>query len=382
MKRHWGILTFVLLGLLLSTNLFSANVATAAQVVAGKSCTKKSSTKIVSGKRYTCVIKNKKLVWSSGVTVQASTPKQSLTPTPTPTPVDQNLALASRIVVLFNNSSSLQSYSFDVTFCPNVNKTMTDKTISAYKSAMQLWSNFFIPTKPMKWVMFSNDDYSCWLDTVNKLEGPSGDTNVWNSQTNIMGHCQLSPGAFCGYGTGVKPDGSFIQYNAIGTAFTRSPVPEVVHHESVHFYQMALEGQYKNTTQVGTLPGWFIEGQANLIGMTVAAKGMNYYQREFEIGRLKKVIPTASDMTAEQWLQELYSLDSRQEFIFRNELGYSLGWLCLERVYQLYTFEQMHDLLLKVNQGSSWSQAIQLSLGTDKATLYSEIAKHLAKEIN
>jgi hypothetical protein len=346
----------------------------------GKTCLKKSITKIYQNKKYTCVLKSKKLVWNSGTSITLQ-PKE--TPKPKPSlALSPNEKLASEIYAAYQASSKNATYRFEVLTCPNLNKLKSEETIDAYEDALKFWSPYFIPQKPMKWVMFSQLDYDCWLGKVNELEGSAGDTKVWDPKTNILGHCQLSPGAFCGYGTGVKRDGTFIQYNAIGSFYSRAPEPTVVHHESVHFYQMSLQGENITSSKVGSLPPWFIEGQANLIGMSVAYKGLAVSHRNYEIDRLKKKIINAAKMTSEEWVAELKSLDTQHSFVFQNELGYSLGWLALEKPYQIFGIQKMHDLLLAINKGATFEQAVPEVLGVSKEELYKSIGAHLEAEIN
>jgi hypothetical protein len=310
-------------------------------------------------------------------------------PAPVPAPVvappkekTANELLSERIVALYKSSGANKSYEFDLKLCPNTNLAKSNETVDAYKEATRFWSTYFTPKVPLKWVMFSEKDYSCWLESVNALEGPSGDKRVWNKDTNVMGHCQLSSRAFCGYGTGVRRDGIFVQYNAIGSEYANSPVAFTVHHEAVHLYQMALQSELGRSATAGQLPPWFIEGQANVIGATVANNGTFVSHRNFEIGRIKNVIPGAGAFDENQWYSKILELDNSAGFVFQNELGYSLGWLILEKFYQKYSMEQMHDLLVKVYSGASWESAIATALGTTKEAIYKEASKYLADEVN
>ena len=229
--------------------------------------------------------------------------------------------------------------------------------------------------------MFGNSDYNCWLATVTKVEGPNGDTKVWDPVTNVMGHCQLSDTAFCGYGTGVKSDGSFIQYNAIGKNFSGTPVGEVVFHEVVHFYQMAMHSDLSASGFRPDFPAWFTEGQANLFGMTIAAQGENAPQRNKAISEIKATITGAESFSESQWLSKLEELETNSGFVSQNGLGYSLGWLILEDFYQKYSFDQMNDLLTKLCIGETWGSALRLALGDSKEEIYTHVAKYLADQV-
>lgn len=383
MKRNWEILGLILTaGLMFGSTIAVEAPAAAATSIAGKTCAKKGLIKTVGGYKHTCVLKNKKLVWNTGVVTPKTPISARPSASPSAMPKSANDLLSEKILALYEDSKNFESYGFNLTLCPTVNKTKVTETVAAYTDAMRLWARFFRPKQNLNWVMFSNLDYECWLATVQLIEGPSGDTKVWNPVSNVMGHCTLTPGSFCGYGTGVRPNRPFVQYNAIGITYSQPPQPSVVHHEAVHLYQMALQSELEPRTGGPDLPGWFVEGQANLFGMTIANNGTASGHRLFEIGRIKNTIPGAGNFEPSQWLAKLNELDSQHEFIFKNELGYSLGWLILEKFYQNFSFAQMHNLLVHANKGESWDQSLKLALGTSKEAFYPEIADYLAAEIN
>lgn len=55
--------------------------------IAGTKCTKAGATKVVSGKRFTCVKSGKKLVWNNGVAIKQAAPQLPATPLPSASPV-------------------------------------------------------------------------------------------------------------------------------------------------------------------------------------------------------------------------------------------------------------------------------------------------------
>jgi hypothetical protein len=313
-------------------------------------------------------------------------PSESAASEKTPPPIEVSksprVLFYERLLQQWRQSSSNKEYNLNFKLCPNVNETKAKETTAAYSSAMKFWSGFFVSSSAVEWVLMSEKDYACWREKVMELEGPQGDFAVWNNQTGILGHCQVASSAFCGYGSGVVRSGAVVQYNMIGSAYNQSPQPSVVHHEAVHIYQASLKATYRSTTRENTLPPWFVEGQANLIGWPIAQNGNYDFHRNFEMDRLKAVIPGAGSYTTEQWLAELLALENRHEFVFKNELGYSLGWFALEPLYFNYSLEKMHELLETINKGQTWDQALQSVLGVTKADLYRQISEHLANEVN
>lgn len=304
-------------------------------------------------------------------TTKASDPNSSITG-----------SVTSRILSSYAASSKQVEYKIEFTLCPGITNQKAEDLIEAYKRAMRLWAQFYVPANPIQWVLMGESDHNCWLENVKRLEGRYADANVWNATTNIMGHCQVSADSFCGYGTGVKPNGVFVQYNLVGSKYQAKSNPWVVHHEAVHLYQMSMHSEKIATSKMQTLPPWFVEGHANLFGPIIASNGDFANYRNSEIERLKRAYPKAGEMTAAEWTAELYRLENQHEFVFKNELGYSLGWLILERVYADYSLNQMHALLVDVNNGRDFSAAILNTLAITKESLYEKIGVYLAKEIN
>lgn len=374
-------------------------------VKAGASCTKLKSTTTFSGYKYTCIKSGKKLVWNKGVPVKkaapvaapsaepspsstpSSTPTPTVTPTPSSTPTPKALTPLEKL-----NSDIYQRYvvaqknispSFNFVRCPNTNAEMADMTEKAYIDAYSFWVPIYMATAKVNWLLMSEKDWDCWYETTAKFEGPnsvSRSWNVWNKDTGILGHCNVSPTAFCGYGTGVREGGMFAQYNLFGTNYKSAPTPLTVHHETVHIYQSQLMSENYQTSKTNTAACWFIEGQANLFGVPIATKGDPSSHRNFEISRLLKVYPKGSTYAKAEWVSVLNDLNQDGDFCFKNELGYSLGWFALEWTYMNYSIEDMHKFLEAMTKGSTWEQAIQLVLKMDEQTYYGKIAEYFVDE--
>jgi hypothetical protein len=230
----------------------------------------------------------------------------------------------------------------------------------------------------------SEKDWDCWYETTATFEGPnsvSRQWKVWDKSTGVLGHCKVSANTFCGYGTGVREGGVFAQYNMIGSSYKQAPTAIVVHHETVHIYQMQLEADNFSTSRYNSMACWFKEGQANLFGIPIAFKGDPTSHRNVEKEKLLSIYPRSSAFTKEQWLSELNKLKTDTDFCFKNELGYSLGWFALEWTYLNFTIEEMHNFLALIAKGSHWEKAIQMIMNMDEQTYLSKIAQYLADEI-
>ena len=383
------VLLFVISALILS--LFTP-LATAA-VKPGTKCAKQGQTSTSAGIKYTCIRSGNKLVWNKGVAIRqaapaaTATPSASPTPSATPTPTPKNLTPLEKmnmdIYARYLAADKRISPSFNFVRCPNVDKSMADITETAYIDAYSFWATVYKATAKINWLLMSEKDWECWYETTAKFEGPnpiSRSWNTWNKNTGVLGHCNVSPTAFCGYGTGVREGGIFAQYNLIGSNYKIAPTPGVVHHETVHNYQAQLIADNYATSKANTVAPWFMEGQANLFGSPISAKGDPTTYRNFEKGRLLKVYPKAASYTKEEWTAIFVTLKNDYNFVFKNELGYSLGWFALEWTYMNYTIEEMHTFLELMAKGSTWEQAIQSVMKMDEQAYYAKLGQYFADE--
>ena len=387
------VLLFLVGALVLS---LATPVATAA-VKPGTKCAKQGQTSTSAGIRYTCVKSGKKLVWNKGVSVKAAAKPElnpvvkpvepTPTPTSTPTPTPKNLTTLQKmnldIYARYVAADKKISPSFNFVRCPNVDKSMADITETAYIDAYSFWATVYKAKAKINWLLMSEKDWDCWYETTAKFEGPnpvSRSWNVWNKDTGVLGHCPVSSTAFCGYGTGVREGGIFAQYNLIGSNYKIAPTPGVVHHETVHNYQAQLIADNFATSKANTVAPWFMEGQANLFGSPISANGDPTTYRNFERGRLLKVYPKGTSYTKEEWTSVFKTLKNDPDFVFKNELGYSLGWFALEWTYMNYTIEEMHTFLELIVKGSTWEQAIQAVMKMDEQAYYAKLGQYFADE--
>ena len=386
MKR---ILATILVGCLaLSVN----HSVAAATIKAGDTCPKLGKITTQNNIKYFCIKKNNKLVWNKGVkTAVKVTPAPTPTPTPkpSPTPTPNTLeALAKMNLNIYNRylkADKKISPSFNYVRCPNVDPAMAAITENAYIDAYSFWATIYKSSAKINWLLMSEKDWTCWYDTTAIFEGPnsvSRSWKVWNKDTGVLGHCFVSSGAFCGYGTGVREGGIFAQYNMIGSNYKIAPSELTVHHETVHNYQAQLVADNYQTSKISTLACWFMEGQANLFGVPIATKGNPTSHRNFEISRLLKVYPKGASYTKEEWLDVLNKLKTGNgEFCFNNELGYSLGWFALEWTYMNYSIGKMHNFLETIDKGSTSEEAIQSYMKMDEQAYYGKIAQYFVDAI-
>jgi hypothetical protein len=381
----------MILGLLIISLTFVIfePIATAA-VKPGTTCNKSGQISTSSGVKYTCVKSGKKLTWKKGIVAKKRTPIASPLPTAAASPIStpKNLTRLEKlnldIYARYAKADKKINPSFNFVRCPGVDQSMAEITENAYIDAYSFWGTVYDAKAKINWLLMSEKDWNCWFETTIKFEGPnsvSRSWNTWNKDTGILGHCKVGPKAFCGYGTGAREGGVFAQYNLIGTDYKIAPTPLTVHHETVHNYQSQLIADNFSTSKVNTIACWFMEGQANLFGSAIAAKGDPVTHRNLEIGRLLKIYPNGSSYKLEEWISVLNTLKNNQDFCFQNELGYSLGWFALEWTYMNYTIEEMHTFLELIAKGSNWEQAIQSVMKMDEQAYFAKIAQYLVDEL-
>jgi hypothetical protein len=370
----------------------------AATPKAGAKCTKAGSTATASGKKYTCVKSGTKLVWNKGVTIKAA-PKPSpslnpvlepvaptpiVTPVPTPTLVRKDWELTYlKIWDEFDKAQNQGNFPFEYKLSPNVNQEKAKESIAAYDKAMKIWLAVLDGAKvsPVIWTIMSEKDYAWWKQVVEQQEGTSANY-AWNPTTNMLGHCQLSSYAFCGYGNTFKsntPEYKFLQYNVIGSNYAASPNANTVNHESVHFYQLSVVQGFPRD-----LPCWYVEGQASLYGGALefnltTERSSSIRQRNDFKSIVRQYQPNANSYAAKDWvdvLKNMYhphvSCSSQQDYF-----KYALGMFAWEHLYEQYGSRVMHQVLLDFKAGKSFDEASQKHLGVSLNQLNEKLAIHL-----
>ena len=394
--RKWGALA---IGGVLLISL--ATPVNAAAPKAGATCTKKNATATSAGKLYTCILSGKKLVWNKGIAVPKPTPSPTKptaiadpigavgstpSPTPTPTPTIERKdweLIYMRIWDELEKSQNQKSFPFEYKLGPTVNKDKAQESIAAYDKAMKIWMPLLAGNtiSPVIWTIMSEKDYTWWKQIVDQQEGSSANY-AWNPDTNMLGHCQLSSNAFCGYGNAFKsntPEYKFLQYNVIGSTYNQSPNSNTVNHESVHFYQLSVVQGFPRD-----IPCWYVEGQASLYGGALQAnlvtdRSSSIRQRNNFKGIVRLYQAKADTYTASEWvdvLKNMYqphvSCSSQQDYF-----KYALGMFVWEYLYDKYGPKVMHQVLLDFKAGKSFNESIEKELSLNLDQLNEKLAAHL-----
>ncbi len=243
-----------------------------ATVKAGTACSKKGLTQISSGRKYTCVLKGKKLVWNAGVPVQ-STNATSPAPTvstsaktevpkfePWSTKFEYNVMVdvaLQKTADYFGKVTPSDKY--QITTDPTIKKEDRDLVGKVLSYANGMFSNFGFNDRKV----FLGATHE-WGATTLKA------SNLWLGDPRSPFPCSDgSRDAMCAEGNLILLIYSDIYgKSGYGWDYGRISVPA---HEFFHTIQASLSSENgignSNTEQTSaTLPVWLDEGSANFVG--------------------------------------------------------------------------------------------------------------------
>ena len=373
MKR-WTTLTFT--ALLLVTLAYPVQAATPK---AGISCPKKNATATSAGKLYTCILSCKKLVWNKGVALPKPTPTPTKptaigdpigaigsTPTPTPTPTSsaaqpevpvgkwQETQFA--IVKALTSLKPAEIQKLNFIYSPGTNKTEADKLQASYQEPITLLSNLYVNPRTVTFLVMNESEHDWWWSQA-KVLSSTMEENWWGGI-----HCQPNSQSHCGYGTSPNPDGTFHFGQILGSQFVwKQNDYTFAYHEAIHVYQLGLLGARMNA-----LPTWFAEGQANYLGYAFSHKyWSSSTQRKDQLADLKRRFPELVNFNTSEWSDWIMKIDSNYEFTFNNSLGYTVGELILEALYNANDYQKVHQWMVAIKNGDNYKDAFKKVLGQD-----------------
>jgi hypothetical protein len=351
-------------GLLVSfaLTLIPITAFSAQKITPGSTCKVYKQKVTNQNKVYTCIKSGKKLVWSKGVSVKPSpTPTISPTPTPTPTPQveipvgkwqETQFKLVKELSLL--KPSVTQKLNF--VYSSNVNKTEADKLQASYQEPINLLSNLFVNPRPVTFLVFDETERDWWWSQATLLASKMP-SDWWGGS-----HCQPNPRAHCGYGSMVEADGTFHFGQLLGSQFVWSLRDYTIsYHESIHVYQLGLMGNRMNE-----LPYWFAEGQANYLGFAFSHKyWSSSAQRNDSLRGLKSNFPELAKFNNSEWVEWIKKVDSSFEFTFNNSLGYSIGELIFESLYNSNDYQKIHSWMVAIKDGDNYKEGFKKVFNQD-----------------
>jgi len=348
-------------GLLIALSLALIPVAatSAQKITPGSACKTVNQKATYSNKTYTCIKSGKKLVWNNGIakSTPAPIPTQSAAPTPTPqneVPIgkwqETQFAIVKALAAL--KPSVVQKLNF--IYSPDTRKAEADKLQAAYQEPITLLSNLYVNPRPVTFLVMNETEHDWWWSQARLLSNTM-EENWWGGI-----HCQPNSTSHCGYGTSPNPDGTFHFGQLLGSQFVWKQMDyPIAYHESIHVYQLGLMG-----SRMGALPNWFAEGQANYLGFAFSHKyWSSSTQRTDSLRGLKSAFPELTKFTNSEWIEWIKKVDSNSEFTFNNSLGYSVGELMLESLYNLNDYQKVHTWMVAIKDGDNYKDGFKKVFG-------------------
>lgn len=230
----------------------------AAPKVAGATCVKAKATKVVGGKKYTCVRSGAKLIWNKGVALKS-------TPTPEATAPAQPLSfdnLDTKWVRKIAYSEINKGVAASQTFEPNITyvigPSLTKERVDQEKAGLNRASNFFADVyKPAKVFIgyFTEKDVD-WVDEAFCSKARYCPTGMAPKISNVI----KADAPWCNSAQAtMNLDGIPFFDQCLGAGSAELKNRQTGPHEYFHWVQSA----YMNWN---TTPNWFIEGSADYFG--------------------------------------------------------------------------------------------------------------------
>jgi hypothetical protein len=241
-------------------------------------------------------------------------------------------------------------------YSPSVNKTEADKLQASYQEPISLLSNLYVNPRPVTFLVFDETERDWWWAQATKLATKMPD-DWWGGS-----HCQPNPMSHCGYGSMAEPDGTFHFGQLLGTQFLwKQRDYTIAYHEAIHVYQLGLLG-----SRMSALPPWFAEGQATYLGYAFSHKYLNSNsQRAVTLRDLKSAFPELAKFNNSEWVEWIKKVDSNFEFTFNNGLGYSIGELILEALYNSNEYQKVHSWMVAIRDGDNYKEGFKKVFGQD-----------------
>ncbi len=307
---------------------------------------------------------------SSTKSTQSSAPVPSATETIPPIaelidskPKEPGLAgLKQHFKLIEKASASNAALPMEYTLGPTVNQANAELVRSRFQEKLKVFQSLGLKSLDMHWVIASEKDHDWWVQ-IRQSQFADYPVDLWDTEENMLGHCRLDPDIFCGAGNGVN--NGFYQDNVIGTQFTNRGLDQVTRHESTHFYQSSIG--FIDTC-------WFVEGQASFFELYLEPTART---RDQVIVRLMNSPTKVADSTQEEFERKL----NRNSICDGDpDIRYDLGILVFEYIYQNYSLQDIHNLLVETNK-TSWSEATNSVLGVDATELNAQIAAYLFAQL-
>lgn len=272
-------------------------------------------------------------------------------------------ALGMHVKAIELSASKLRPIELEYTIGPTVDPKKAKLVTDRFAQKLRMYQLVGLEKLDMDWVFASEKDYEWWRDYRSK-QNARYPLDLWNPETNELGHCRLSSDIFCGAGNGV--DGVNYQDNVIGTRFIDRGLDYVTRHESAHFYQ-AVFGYGGRC--------WFAEGQATFFETYLESSSRSRAQVIGGLRSSRTKVAESSKSTFETLLANNRICDGD------SNIAYDLGMLAMEYLYLNYSFQEVHDLQSR-SSTQSWDSVVRDVLKIEPSQLLKEMADYIYLQLN
>jgi hypothetical protein len=277
-------------------------------------------------------------------------------------PEDKSLeALKAHYKSIDEAAKQLEPFEIEYTKGPTAVQSKVDSVVARFSEKLKMFQFLGLESLDQDWVLVSEKDYQWWVDFRSAQE-PSFPLEMWNKDTNELGHCRLSANVFCGAGNTVN--GKNFQDNVVGTDFTNRGIDYVSRHEATHFYQ-AVFGYGGRC--------WMAEGQATFFETYLESSSRSRADVLAELDDSPTGITTVSEADM------LRLLSNDQICQGDSNIAYDLGMLGYEYLYMNYSFLAVHKLQV-ISSTEGWDEAVSQVLSIEALELNTQLAAYIFAE--
>ncbi len=393
----------------------------AASPKTGSKCVKLGATSTLAGKKYTCVKSGKKLVWNKGVSVKpvtkptpspisapeatpsptpiatptpTATPTPSSTPmptaTPTPTPVDtrtpediKNLAILEKSWTQINDLKPAQD-SGRIIFLidPNFPSQSRDAIKKGIDLTVAKFDNLFKIKKPI-YAIFSTSlefelaqfqKYSLMQQTYEAEVRSNPILLQWRKdhyKAIESGQKDFASGGTMPLYNGPMEPAGYYMYFRLHPEKQDPTTVLLGAHETGHLLQWQMNWDFPET-----IPAWWIEGQAQMIGENVASQAKDF--SEYEKFLKSQTTPNYGGgfFSGTVNLRELEGDPvTRSQFscpLCGSRLVYSRGKVAINYLAGKYGNEKVLTFMSTLSRGNRWWQSFEKTFGVSIDSFYAE----------
>jgi hypothetical protein len=349
----------------------------------GGPCPKAGLKRTIRGVPVTCrSVKSqgkKRLVWISDKAAPSPTPtptpSPSPTPSPTPSPAVRPQALAdlqagshrwvSEDVAARLGTMTIEPIPLDIRVTHNFPRDLSDGLTSNYSKIGSFWSDVAIPQRPVIVRMGTELDLDWWRS----------ETAQWPQMYRAIEETYARSGAQSNSANSINDGSQFHHQFVFGTQIPaeaqRHAKSVTVPHEYTHSIQSALAGS------LASLPCWFMEGHANVYGVTVGAPDKVSFEAE-RVRTLSRELPMSGAWPApspDAIARALASGEAREGFQCPRS-AYSLGMLAVEGLVAVFGHASV-SRFMAASRAQPWKAAFQESFGMDPSQFYAGVAPYV-----